>query len=419
MQLTIGNLTNTLLLSIGVFFISFSVLAQTSENSQTTRGLEFSICRGEMVHLSAINQPPTVIQVVDENALPSKPKNSLENTSTLPVEPTGPMIDYNCSPPVLEVTPNTDWTLDENGVVVLLPTETTSYKIQYLSVDECPNGRPTNVTVNVACSAQNNSMIDNFLWLNELVNDEGCGISLIDVYEKNNSKFVYVEAIKGKVLYYEDGSVLCSDANLCLDFYNLSNKKNTWSCKQAKENEEAINQIYDTYPWLEKEVDKDNCTGETITVYDDGNFVFIVVYNGLDGYQIFDETGLYSYFSAVRFSFLDDFEPFKRYSWACNGDFSVRKPATKAIVTNSFKLYPNPTKNKVFLSLNLTKIPFFSKPMVKVYTTTGQLLMQTQGNEEDFFANIVELDVSSLTNGMYLIELQSNDHFSYEKLLIE
>jgi len=420
MRLTISNLTTIILfLNFNILCSSLNVYAQTNETPQTIRGLEFSICKGETVQLSSLHQPPTVIQIVDENAQTSDPKNSLENPSTLTLEPNGPMIDYNCMPPVIEVVPDENWTLDENGAVVLSPLETTTYKVRYLSVDQCPNGRPTNITVNVACSVQNNRMADNFIWLNELINDEGCGINLIDVYEKNNSKFVYIEAINSKALYYEDGSVLCTDADLCLEVYNLSVKKNTWSCKQVKENEDAAHLIFSTYTWLEKEVDKENCANETIAVYDTGTYKFIVVYNGLNGYYIYDETGLYSYFTEIGLSYLDEFESFKLYGWACDGNFSVRKAATESNNTNAFQLFPNPTNGKVFLNLNPAKVPFFSKPTVSVYTISGQLLQQTQTQEDDFFVHLLELDVSSLNKGMYLVELKSNDNFSYEKLVVE
>jgi len=417
MQLTIINLITTLFCSISLFCTSLSLYAQTTETPQAIKGLEFSICKGETIHLSSINQPPAIIQVVDEQAQDSDPKSSLENPSTLVINPTGPLIDYNCMPPVLEVIPNKDWTLDENGVLLLSPNETTSYKIKYVSVDQCPNGRPSNVTINVACNAQNNKITNDFEWLDDLTNDDGCGISLIDVYEKNNSKFVYVEAIDAKVLYYEDGSVLCTDARLCLNYYNLSNKKNSWSCEQMKDNEEAANKIFGTYNWLEREVDKANCTNETIAVYNMDTYKFIVIYNGYNGYKIYDETGTYSYFSAIGFSFLDDVKP--QHSWACDGNFSIRKAANNSVEATSFQLFPNPTKNKVFLNLNNINATISNELAVNIYTVSGLQVLNIKPQDSGFFVHILELDISQLTKGMYVIELQSNDQLFYEKLLIE
>jgi len=422
MRLTKSKLNNILFLNLFIFGASLIINAQTPqtpETSQTIRGLEFNICKGESIHLSSIHHPPAVIQITDESAQSSNPRNSLENPSTITIEPNGPLIDYTCMPPVLEVTPNKDWRIDENGVVILSPEETTTYKIRYLSVDQCPNGRPTNVTIQVACSTQNNRMTQDFVWLDELINDQGCGINLIDVYEKNNSKFLYVEAINSKALYYQDGSILCTDASLCLELYNLSVKKNSWSCKLMKENEEAANQIFATYSWLDKQIDKDNCGNETIAVYDTGLYKFVVVYNGVNGYTLYDETGTFSYFSPIGFTYLEEYEPFKTHSWACDGNFSVRKAATEPASTKAFQLFPNPASGKVFLNLNLAKVPFFSKPSISIYTISGQLLIQTQLQEDDLFVHIAELDVSNLNKGMYLVELRSNDNFSYEKLVVE
>jgi len=420
MQLTISKLVFISLMNFSILYSSFSLYGQTSEPPQTIKGLEFSICKGDAVHLSSLHKPADIIKIVDENAGPSKPKNSLEDPSTLAIEPNGPLINYACIPPVLEVVPNKDWTLDENGVVVLSPAETTTYKIRYLSVDQCPNGRPSTVKINVACSVQNNAMTNDFEWLHNLVNEEGCGINLIDVYERNNSKFVYVEAINAKVLYYEDGSILCTDAKLCLDFYNLSNKKNSWSCKQVKENEDAANQIFGTYNWLENEVDKGNCSNESITVYSYGSYKFIVVYNGLNGYKIYDETGSFSYFTTVGFDFLGDFEAFKLYSWTCDDNFSVRtSSANKSVQSATFQLFPNPTKNEVFLNLDILDTNIYSDPKISIYSVSGQLMLKISPQEDDFFVHILELDVSTLIRGMYLVELQANDQLFYEKLLIE
>jgi len=414
MQLATGNRTNLIFLSFSILYFSLGV------NAQTIRGLEFSICRGESVSLTSPRFPPSVIKIIDENATPiSDPKGDPEAISTLDFELTESLIDYYCNPPVLSVKPDTNWTLDENGGIVLSPYETTEYKIRYLSVDQCPNGPLAKVTVNVACNAQHNKIAEDFLWLDNLLNDDGCGISHIDVYEKNGSKFVYVEALSGKALYYQDGSILCTDATLCLNFYDLSNKKNTWSCKQLTENENAAIQIFNNYTWLEKLVDKENCIGETISVYDTGTYTFIVVYDAINGYKLYDNTGLYWYFSANGFNFLDEYEPFRIHNWACDGNFSGRKGFSEEVSTNVFQLFPNPAKGKIFISLDKVKTNIYNEPIVNIYDVSGQQLLQVQPQANDFFVQILELDVSDLSKGMYLVELQLNDNFSFEKLVIE
>lgn len=73
---------------------------------------------------------------------------------------------------------------------------------------------------------------------------------------------------------------------------------------------------------------------------------------------------------------------------------------------NSFKLYPNPTKDIVYIDSNM---PINS---VQIFDTLGNIVMDKKNTNNKF-------NVSNLSNGLYLLRINSNNRTLVKKLIIQ
>ncbi len=76
-----------------------------------------------------------------------------------------------------------------------------------------------------------------------------------------------------------------------------------------------------------------------------------------------------------------------------------------------FQVYPNPSNGLVKFSTN---IPVTSSITIKIFNTLGQLML-----EKDKFDFTEELDLRTISKGMYVLEIQSKEFRNTQKLLIE
>ena len=81
------------------------------------------------------------------------------------------------------------------------------------------------------------------------------------------------------------------------------------------------------------------------------------------------------------------------------------------VVPYYFQAYPNPSNGVFKFSTN---IPFASSTRIKIYNSLGQLLFEREN--VDFTE---QLDLSNYSKGMYILELQSEELISTQKLIIE
>jgi len=77
---------------------------------------------------------------------------------------------------------------------------------------------------------------------------------------------------------------------------------------------------------------------------------------------------------------------------------------------NTIKIYPNPTKDKLYLSSN----DFDNNSFVKIYDLKGQLIST---NSTKSIGNFLEIDVSNLKSGFYFINLLTNKKSFNSKFL--
>jgi len=103
-----------------------------------------------------------------------------------------------------------------------------------------------------------------------------------------------------------------------------------------------------------------------------------------------------------------------------NLSYKFRQPSTvgigdnRGILSNSY-LYPNPAKDHATLEMVLD----YPSPVdVKVYNTVGQLL-KTTNTKGNFGENKIQVDLSGLSNGIYLVEIKAGTASTTKKLIIE
>ena len=77
--------------------------------------------------------------------------------------------------------------------------------------------------------------------------------------------------------------------------------------------------------------------------------------------------------------------------------------------------YPNPSSNTVYLEVNL---PSFSLVHFTIYDMNGKALMNGDFTADALHGTIQKLDFSSLSSGMYLIAISSNQE-SIQNLKIQ
>ena len=81
----------------------------------------------------------------------------------------------------------------------------------------------------------------------------------------------------------------------------------------------------------------------------------------------------------------------------------------------AIELYPNPASNRLVLSWNSEDL---SPDQVKLYTVSGKEVLKKCINATGGDMEIFELDLSGITKGLYLIEVEGTGIFIREKLLV-
>ncbi len=78
------------------------------------------------------------------------------------------------------------------------------------------------------------------------------------------------------------------------------------------------------------------------------------------------------------------------------------------------KSYPNPTSGLLNLEINLTKS---SDVMVKVLNTLGQIVLQKSITRYNSGISLIEIDLSSIANGVYLYTVEAENKVVSDKLI--
>jgi hypothetical protein len=83
-------------------------------------------------------------------------------------------------------------------------------------------------------------------------------------------------------------------------------------------------------------------------------------------------------------------------------------------VNTGFMVYPNPASGKVNIDFDINKPGNIS---VKLIDLTGRIVVQKQIQEAHIGKNHINLNISDLHNGVYIIKLNQSGAFSDSKKL--
>ena len=92
----------------------------------------------------------------------------------------------------------------------------------------------------------------------------------------------------------------------------------------------------------------------------------------------------------------------------------MEAPAEEGVITDKIGiLYPNPAQDKCTYRATLSET---KSGMIMMYTLTGKLLSSYKLNNGD---NKIDIDLTSLSNGIYLYKIYINGEVAdYKKLVI-
>lgn len=94
-----------------------------------------------------------------------------------------------------------------------------------------------------------------------------------------------------------------------------------------------------------------------------------------------------------------------------NFDYLLSSVFEQNSKTKSFKLYPNPASDVVNLDINKT---YKTSRIINIYNVMGEL-MRTESLQEDQY----QINTSQLSNGIYTLEIKSEEGFEQQKFIIQ
>ncbi len=161
-------------------------------------------------------------------------------------------------------------------------------------------------------------------------------------------------------------------------------------------------------------VDSNNCGNASISLYSGGSYYFVYV-------QTASESNLYYQDGTFYCTDAPGYSCRSLYSltnaevvWNCGGNtFKKNQDASNANfrIVEAFKIYPNPTTDKVFIDL-----PDEAIYQINLIDISGKIMKQM---ETEPYTTNVEINISDLTKGMYLVEMSNETSNTIQKLIIE
>ena len=320
----------------------------------------------------------------------------------------------------------------------------------------------TNVTTQWACgdtpeppnppNPTNDPVFINYSWLSSIVNQNNCNGESITIYTTGNYEFIYVQTNSVATLYFETGQFYCEDSPGydCVAAYGLSTVASTWTCgSDGGDNGENTAPDFTDYPWLNNIVDANDCNANSeVIAYTSGIYTFIYVGGG-DGFGTlyfqdgtlycedspgYDCAGLYGLSSMASETLwtcgLDRQEATSELSEAFHPTVTERTDTEVVEETQSvnndvhnierlaqntsFQLYPNPSSGRVFLNIENQSV----NQTITVFDVRGKALQELMIDANDFNTTI-EMDLTELPTGIYLVELKTPFNSSVKRLIIE
>lgn len=275
----------------------------------------------------------------------------------------------------------------------------------------------------------NNEVFANYSWLGNLVDQNNCDGTTVNVFDLGAYAFVQIIDNDNATLYFEDGTFYCQDGNNlnCMEAYSLGSPTDSWTCGISGPNPPTTTPaIFDKYPWLSNLYSSTDCNGsyESITEYDLGPYAFIYAQGNDFGMLYFEDGSPYCNNA--------DFDCLDIYSLENPTDVtlcSMDKPAPAengsetTISENAYKtpveivpiwlVYPNPTSGSFTIELDGQNNDL---SLVSIYDIQGKVIEEVLLNGDQSTLNF---NLEHLENGMYFVALQYGDKTEVKKLMIK
>lgn len=308
------------------------------------------------------------------------------------------------------------------------------YYIQLTNVQGCSIAKPVTVTVKDSCNTNNPSEFDvfnEFPWLNNIVTPASCNNETITVYETGPYRYVYVTTENSSRLFNSEGDLYCTSAPNydCVAAYNLVSVVGNWSClttnptgENGNTDDDSEMQIFDDYPWLSHITTPENCSNATITVYETGPYHYIYVTTD-ESNRLFSSEGVLYCTSAPNYDCVALYNLNTIIaSWSCsnitnepNTDQSslLYTPKKQLTASTDIQVFPNPAKEKVFVTIPSFKISDATQRL-HLIDISGRRLLSINVNDSR-----MELDVSRLLSGLYMLQWHTSTTIKTTSLIIE
>jgi len=140
------------------------------------------------------------------------------------------------------------------------------------------------------------SVFQQYPWLEGVVDNQNCAGTSVTTYSSGIYEFLYVETTDGGVLYFQDGTLYCTDSQNfnCVAAYGLTDVSATWNCDQTGGGGGGVTPDWlDDFPFLSNEIDFSDCQGTQVSYYDFGSYGFIYVENTDGGVLYLNDGTLY------------------------------------------------------------------------------------------------------------------------------
>lgn len=198
---------------------------------------------------------------------------------------------------------------------------------------------------------------------------------------------------------------------------------NSTACNTGGE----LPQIFQAYTWLEEFVDPFNCSNDRITVYVSGVFKFVFIENQA-GNQLYLDLGQGEFqfycstspgLNCVEAYGLSEIETI----WECGdiGNEGSRIAAPKVPIQTKkeslldFQVFPNPTAGRFFV--NIAQHDVAEIQTLRVIGLQGNILHQMEISTP--VTESIEMDLSNVASGIYLVQLITTDKIETKRIVLE
>ncbi len=297
----------------------------------------------------------------------------------------------------------------------------------------------------------NRALFNQYDWLSSIIDPDNCtpGYEITE-YDFGSYSFVHVLANNEGNLYLGDGTYYCSDATgfSCVEVYGFTNPTATTGCRNTIDCPDVLEpvcgsdgntydnaclaesagttvayegactsaEMFDQYVWLNELINETGCDpGTSISEFDLGSYSFIYIQYNNNG-SLYYQDGTFYCADAPGYSCLGLYS-FSEAStvWSCEGNVINKEQdntqeTLKALkIDEAFKVYPNPSQGKFMVEL------VEPAQNIHIFGIDGELL---QSLAVESHQTQMEVDLTGIAKGMYMIQLQNANSIKTQKMII-